>query len=162
MNTETIFRLCAPRTRACGPLARLETQRRRISTASPRQEPPAQMCRKRAHLDAPLAFSSAGRLAETACQGEPAPGGPRDGAGQLHGESQAVPVPSRLPRGEGAPRRPARQHIPPPAARISAFVPKGIYLRFSPTVCVSLSVKEDILYVLKRSRKNNLAYFFHV
>lgn len=161
MNTETIFRLCAC-TRVCGPLARLEMQRLRISTASPRPEPPTQMCRKRAHLDALLAFSSEGRLAETACQGEPAPGGLRDGAGQLHGESQTAPVPSGLPPGAGAPRRPAWRHILPPAARISAFVPKGIYLRFSPTVCVSLSVKEDILYVLKRSRKNNLAYFFHV
>lgn len=70
-------------------------QRLRIARVFPHKKPPSHMCRKRAHLDAPLAFSSAGRLAETVCQGKLASDGHGEGAA-AQSESQSLPDPSRL------------------------------------------------------------------
>lgn len=121
------------------------------------------MCRKPAHLDAPppLLSSSAGRLAETTCQGELASDGCREGADQLQGQPQASLVPHGL-QGEGKPGKPSSSTQSLLPLGLSVFVSIGIYLCFPPTAPRVIESKEDILYVLKRSSKNNLADFFHV
>lgn len=108
-----------PSLRAARQVGNVKTENIHGSPPPAPQEPPTQMCRKRAHLDVLFCFQLS-REAHRDSMGS------RHLAGTGTGRpAPDVPVPSQLPLGE---RRPAG---PPPAARISAFVPKGICLRFS-------------------------------